>query len=242
MVRLTRLRSVDMNAQVLPSRLGAEKPHRWKAADRFAKHGAVVTELYSRDLLRGEPVPAQTWWVRLLPDEQVGAARFSDLAMSVADGFGEVHEVPFDPDVVDLPDHQRRLAILGFVQENLLALAALRGWPRQPFEDAYRACLADNLHLELLGAAKASPDRRLRARVRFSLDGNGDGWSVVEFLDRGDRVVGRSEAFDSPWETRGFRHIEKSLRWHENTSVSLVPWWTVGDWEGQRRLIPSPGN
>jgi hypothetical protein len=52
-VRLTRLRSVDMKAVSYPSRLCAEKASRWPAPDRFAKYGAVVTELYSRAVRRG---------------------------------------------------------------------------------------------------------------------------------------------------------------------------------------------
>lgn len=238
MVRFTQLRSVDMNALIPPSRLCAEKPHRWTAADRFAKCGAVVTELYSRHLDEGEPVPAQTSWVRLVPDERVAQAGFGDTAMS--DGLGEVHEVPFDPTVLELPDQKRRLAILEFVHENLLALASRRAWPTAPFEEAYRACLADGLRLELVGATKSSPDRRRRARARYTLDGNGDGWTVVEILDRTGDVVGRSEPFDSPWVSRGFGRIKKTLRWQDGTSVSLVPWWEVGAWEGQRRTVQSP--
>jgi hypothetical protein len=237
-VRLTRLRSVDMNALGLPSRVCAEKPHRWQAPDRFAKCGAVVTELYSRHLAQGEPVPAQTWWVRLVPTHSVSTANFGDEAFS--DGLGEVHEVPFDATVVDLPDMQRRTAILDFLQGNLLALAAQRGWPSRPFDDAYEACLTEGLCLDLIGKPIWSPDRRLRARAQFTLDGNGDGWSMVEFLNGGNELVNRSEAFDSPWQTRGFADIEKSLRWQSPASVSFVPWWYVGPWEGQQRIVPTP--
>ena len=157
-----------------------------------------------------------------------------------SDGLGEVHEVPFDATVVDLPDMQRRRAILDFLQGNLLALAAQRGWPSRPFDDAYQACLADGVRLDLVGKPIWSPDRRLRARAQFTLDGNGDGWSVVEFRNRADELVDQSEAFDSPWETRGFARIEKSLRWQSPASVSFVPWWYVGPWEGQQRIVSTP--
>jgi hypothetical protein len=231
-----------MNALGWPSRLCAEKPHRWQAADRFAKYGAVVTELYSRHLSQGEPVPAQTWWVRLVPTHGVSTANFGDEAFSITEGLGEVHEVPFDATIVDLPDMERRRAVLDFLQGNLLALAARRGWPSRPLHDAYEACLTDGLSLDLIGKSKWSPDRRLRALMHFTLDGNGDGWSVVEFLDRGGEVVDRSKAFDSNWETRGFARVEKSLRWQSPASVAFVPWWDVGlgPWEGKQRIVSAP--
>jgi hypothetical protein len=150
-----------------------------------------------------------------------------------------VHEVPFDATVVDRPDPERRQAILDFLHSNLLALAGNRGWPRQPFEDARSACLAEPLRLDLVGRPRTSPDRRLQARTRFTVDGNGDGWTVVDFLDRGNEPVGRSEAFDSPWEARGFARIDKSLRWQDSSSVFVVPWWDIGPWEGQQRIVPT---
>jgi hypothetical protein len=229
-----------MNALGWPSRLCADKPHRWQPSDRFAKYGAVVTELYSRHLSQGEPVPAQTWWVRLVPTQRVSTANFGNEAFSATDGLGEVHEVPFDATVVDLPDMERRRAILDFLHGNLLALAAKRGWPSRPLNNAYGACLTDGLRLDLVGRPRWNPDRRLRARTQFTLDGNGDGWSVVEFLDRGNELVDRSEAFDSPWQTRGFARIQKSLQWQSPASVSFVPWWDIGPWEGQQRAVSAP--
>ncbi len=237
---MTRLRSVDMNALGRPSRVCAQNQRWWTPPARYAKHAAVVTELYSLHLARGAPVPAETWWVRLLPSEGIAVPQFGTVAASVSYGDGEVWGIPFDPAVFELPDAHRRRAILDQTQQHLLALAAQRNWPEQPFAEAYQACLADDLRLELLGAAKSSPDRRLRARLRYTVDGNGDGWTVVEFVDGRGELVGSSDPFDSPHEARFFGRATKSLRWYGNTSVLFEPWWGWGPDERKQRTVAAP--
>lgn len=235
---MTRLKSIDMNASMTPLHLLSEPQlSRLTAADRFAKHGVVVTELYSWHLPAGDPLPAETWWVRLIPDSRLSAPTWGDEAMRSTDGLGEVHEAPFDPRVVELPDMARRRAVLDFIQTNLVSLAAERGWPRAPLEAAHSACLAEGLRLERVGPVKSSPNRRIRARVRHTIDGDGAGWAVVEFLDRQGLRVRVSEAFDSPCAGHAIRQLTRSLRWEDNDIVSFVPWWEPGERDGQRKMV-----
>jgi hypothetical protein len=114
MAKGTRLRLVDTNPIWLPSRFWAADRIGVRASDgdRFAKCATVVTELYSAHLEAGPPLPAKTSWARFVPTNERGPRRFSGIAMTQDLGLGEVHEVPYEPQILCLPDDQRRSAVL----------------------------------------------------------------------------------------------------------------------------------
>jgi hypothetical protein len=215
-----RLRSIDTNPIQWPSRL---LPQTTGSAERFAKCATVVTKLYSLHLDAGAPLVAKTSWARFIPTEMPGPASFSDVPMTADLGLGEVHEVPYDPAVLALPDAARRLAILNWLQDNLLQLARALGWAVGPLEAAYQACRRDNCELRQSGTPKASPDRRYRARVEFEIDGDGDGWSWVVVTDRAGAVVARGERRDSDATLTASGRVRRSLRWQDD-QVTWIPW------------------
>jgi hypothetical protein len=179
MGRTVRLRSVDTNPIFLPSRFWATDRIGLRAGDgdRFAKCATVVTELYSRHLEHGPPLPAETSWVRFVPTSRRGPQGFSGVAATQDLGMGEVHQVPYDPDVLALPDEQRRLAILDWLHTNLCALAVSLSWPTEPLRTAYDGCIADRCSLHHVGEAKTSRNRWYTAHVEYEIDGDGDAWS-----------------------------------------------------------------
>ncbi|MFD0522305.1 hypothetical protein [Paractinoplanes durhamensis] len=184
-----------------------------------------MTKLYSLHLDTGAPLLAQTSWARFIPVEMSvsGAARFSGVAMTASLGLGEVHDAPYDPAVLELPDHERRPAILDWLQDHLLQLAASLDWDTGPLEAAYQACLRDGCRFRQTGAPKASADRRYRAHVEFEIDGEGDGWSWVEVKDPAGAVILRSERRDSPASITASGRVRRSVRW-QGAEVTWMPW------------------
>ncbi|XVU29599.1 hypothetical protein ACQPZJ_21730 [Actinoplanes sp. CA-054009] len=215
-----RIRSVDTNPVCFPTRL-LRRP--LKDAARFAKCATVITELFSEHLADGPPLVAKTNWVRFLPADMDGPAFFSDVPATAALGLGEVHEVPYDRKALDLPDHERRLALLDWLREHMLALAAALQWDTTPIEEAYQACLRDGCRYERAGAAKASPGRRWRAHVEYEIDGNGDAWSWVVVTDRAGLTRQVSERWDATPGVRAARRVVRSVRWDGDT-VTWTPW------------------
>lgn len=218
--RVVRLRSIDTHPIEWPSRF---LPPAAGPAERFAKCATVVAKLYSLHLDAGAPVVAMTSWARFIPAEMVGPAQFSGIPMTASSGLGEVHEVPYPPAALALPDPARRLAVLDWLQDNLLRLAAALSWDTGPLEAAYHACRGDDCELRQSGTPKASPDRRYRARVEFEIDGDGDGWSWVEVTDRSGAVVACSERRDSPATLTASGRVRRSLRWQDG-QVTWTPW------------------
>ncbi|GAA3228768.1 hypothetical protein ACFO1B_54340 [Dactylosporangium siamense] len=150
--RAVRLRSVDTNPIFWPTRL---TPARHATpAERFAKCATAVSELYTIHLDAGAPLVAKTSWARFVPVDRPGPARFSGEPATAQLGMGEVHDVPFDPAVLDLPDGARRPAILDWLQEHLLLLAAALGWDTAPLDAAYRACRRDGCRFRQAGPPK----------------------------------------------------------------------------------------
>lgn len=218
--RVIRLRSIDTHSLELPSRF--IPPHAGPA-ERYAKCATVVAKLYSLHLDAGAPLVAKTSWARFIPTDMPGPASFSGVAMTADLGLGEVHEVPYNPAVLALPDAARRRAVLDWLQDNLLQLAAALDWDTGPLEATYRACRRDDCELRQSGTSKASPDRRYRARVEFEIDGNGDGWSWAVVTDRAGAEVACSERRDSPATLTASGRVRRSLRWQDG-QVTWTPW------------------
>ena len=206
-------------------------------ADRFAKYATVVTEAYQLHLADQDPIEAQSSWVRLIPDNESGRLPLAGYDWE----FGEVHQVPFDPFVVDLADTARRRAILEWLQSILLSLADSLDWPTAPLVAAYDACLADGIQVVAAGPPKSSPNRRHKAHVAFEIDGNGDGWSWL-VVDGPDGTLD-SERFDAPPALRAARRSLRSARWEGPSIVSFQPWLTDytpfghQDWAIRRELF-----
>ncbi|MCU7724342.1 hypothetical protein ODJ79_11500 [Actinoplanes sp. KI2] len=218
--RTIRIRSVDTNPVSFPNRL-LSRP--LSPADRFAKCATVVTQLYSVHLDRGTPLVAKTSWVRFIPTEMTEAPVFSAVPADASLGLGEVHEVPYDRKVLDLPDPERRAAILDWLQANLISLAEALGWDRAPLTEAYESCRRDELRFRQRGAAKTSPDRQHKAYPEFEIDGDGDGWSWVVVTDPRGAVEAESDRRDSLPTATAAGRVLKSLRWDGDT-VTWTPW------------------
>jgi hypothetical protein len=216
--RLTRIRSVDLNPPTLPTRLLGKDVH-----DAFLKQSTGVCELYSWHLADAEPVPAQTSWVRFVPVTDAAEADggiAADPARS-SDGEGEVCIVLMDDALPALPPEERPRAYLDWLQEQLLHLAAIRGWPVRGFEESYERCIADGCRFRWTGSARTSPDRRLKAVPEYEIDPDGDGWLRLAVDGPGipTAVTG------GPWDclpAYGYmRRSAKSLRWADAGAVSI---------------------
>jgi hypothetical protein len=225
MGRTIRLRSVDTNPIFLPSRFWATDRIGIRADEgaRFAKYATVVTELYSVHLEAGPPLPAKTSWARFAPTNLRGPRRFSGIAMAQDLGLGEVHQVPYDPDILGLADEQRRFAILDWLQDNLLALAASLGWLTDPLDIAYEACRHDGCRFQRATQPRSSRNRRYRAHIEYEIDGNGDAWSWATITSTDGRRIVSSDRHDSYPGYRSLRRASQSLRWQDD-GVTWTPW------------------
>jgi hypothetical protein len=196
-----------------PTRMLPDDPVR-----RFEKATLAITELYSRHLARGEPLVCRDWWVRFgTPLDRLSAnhplhgatgASGEDLARLV----------------MAMPDLQRRQALLEVVHHLLIEWAMAGGWDVRPLQKAYDACLADGLQLVLISRPKSSPDRKRRAHLTFTIDGNGDGLSTLHVLDQAGDIVFQSEPQESRCEARHFPALERSVRWNDTNTVQFDPW------------------
>jgi hypothetical protein len=214
-----RIRSVDTNAIMWPSRL-LTPGEQLTPASQFAKCATVVAELYSEQLQAGEPIPAKAWWVRFIPTDELRTPNFDGVPFS--DGMGEVHEVPYDPTVLALPDGQRRRAILDWLHQHLLALAASLGWPTAPLTQAYRGCLDQDVRLIRTSRPKSDPGRRYRARTTFELDENGDGWARLPLEGAGISLT--SDPADALPTLRSAARTWRTQRWDDHLTASVQPW------------------
>ncbi|WP_191843499.1 hypothetical protein [Catellatospora chokoriensis] len=165
---------------------------------------------------------SDTWWVRFSePLDGLPAGFPCEPKLNAPGGFGLAAAI------LDLPDRRRRLATLDVVQYHLMRMAASEGWATAPLEAAYRACVADDLVLHLVSKPKASPDRRLKAFVAYTIDGNGDGRTTLHVEDRSGAPVYEGEAWESPCESDAFAQIGRSLRWLGPRTVNVFTWPTV---------------
>jgi hypothetical protein len=179
---------------------------------------ACVTELYSRHLALGEPVHSPEWWWRYTnPLEDLPDGFPCPPKPNAPGGFGLAAAI------MELPDMDRRRAALDVLQFNLLRDAPRIGWNTEPLITAYEACLADGLQLTLTSNPKASPDRRHRATLTYTIDGNGDAWTTIRVEDR----EGEQTSVGGPWpstcESRYFSQIARTLTWIDRTTVMVDP-------------------
>lgn len=239
MVALTRLRRVDFCQSWWRSAWLQEST---SPADLLSKRGTVISELFSHHLSNEHVLQAQTHWARFVFDPSVAAWSPGPVpAQSKAFGEGEVHNVPFPADIASLhADHPRRSALLDLLVDHLNALAEVRGWDRSVIAAVADACRQDDLSLELLTKPKSSPNRKRKVALRYSIDGEGDGW--VQLLQvEGEDVAEVGAPLPAQSEHGTFRDLASSLRWLDNDRVSFAPWsqriWTMpggatmGGWE-----------
>lgn len=192
---------------------------------RLAKCGTVVTRAYSEALRTGPPVEAKTSWGRFIFTPDAPPFAPNEIEATASLGEGEIHEVPPPPlSLLDLPDRERRLGLLDFLHGLLLQLAEVRGWDRQPFDQAHEAVIAGGLRYVLQSPLKASPDRRHQAGVTLEVDGNGDAWLWLRVTNRAGEVVHTSEPLMTHLSTKSFNAARRSLRWSSPTTVSVDAW------------------
>jgi hypothetical protein len=196
------------------------------AEEMFAKQASAITELYSMHLAVVEPIPALTWWVRLMPVEnpEHAAPGFGDDAAEVTWGHGEVFAVMMDREILDLPAHERARRYLDWLQSNLLRLAQARNWPAAGFEQAYARCLADDIRLTWRGSTKTSPNRRYTATPEYVFDEEGDCWTTVVVRDGADDVVATGGPWDCYPELKFVKQSARSLRWGKPAIVEIETW------------------
>jgi hypothetical protein len=218
-MRTARLRSVDTNPFLFPSRVMSE---RFGASDRFAKQAARVCAIYSSEL-NSAAIEAETWWVRFIPKEGVEPRTYGSVAMTVTLGVGEVHEVPFDAAVLEMPEHERHFATLEWFHGEMLRLGAARGWDTPALDEVLRRCRDREPAYVVDCGSTWSPDRRNRARAAYEIDGDGNGWTSVAVVDRDGETLAVAR-FDSPSEPDAAVPIARSLRWRDAAAVAITPW------------------
>ncbi len=218
-VRTTRLRSVDANPLIYPSRA---MPDRCGPSDRFAKQAARVCAIYSSEL-NSAAIEAETWWVRFIPKEGIERKKYGSVAMTVTLGLGEVHHVPFDAAVLEMSEDERHFATLEWLHAEMLRLADARGWDAGALEEVLRRCRDREAAYVVDCGSKWSPDRRTRALAVYEIDANGDGWTSITVLDREGETVAVTR-FDSPPEPAAVAPIRRSLRWPDAAAVAITPW------------------
>lgn len=215
MARLTRIRSVDSWQLAIPSRMfdrgvvGRGRDYS-EQMERFAKQLSGVCECYSRHLAEVEPVPAETWWLRIVLVRNVAEGGFFDTLM--------------DPALLGLPAADKPLAYLDWLHRYLVRLAAARGWPGAGFTQAYRSCRAHGAVFRWYGSAKSSRDRRYKATPEYHFDAEGDAWLNVRVRDRDGDLVAEGGPWDCYPEFRFMRQSAKSLRWEGSSAVTVEAW------------------
>lgn len=216
--RKTHIRSVDTNPPGYPSRTLS---NRFGADCWFAKRCAAMCALYSEQIA-SRRLEAETWWVRLIPAEDIDVAQYGSVAASVAWGDGEVKRVPFDPEVLSMSDDESYAATLDWVHGHMLELAKARGWDENVLRDVYQSCSERIGPYRVECGAKWDPTRRFRAVAVYEIDARGDGWTILRVVDRGGTNVAE-ERFDSPCRPMAARAIGSSVRWGQKEAV-VIPW------------------
>lgn len=192
---------------------------------RLAKCGTAVTRAYSQALRSGPPAEAKTPWGRFIFTPDAPPFEPGDVPALGSLGMGEIHEIPPPPlSLLDLPDRDRRCALLDFLHERLLRLAAARDWDARPFDEARQTVLAGDLRYVLRSPLKASPDRRHRAGVTMEVDGNGDAWLELTVVDNAGTVVHTSPPLMTHESERGFNAVRRTLRWLDRATVTVDAW------------------
>lgn len=209
-----------------------EAPTAWLVAEglltpliRLKQCGNVVTRAYSQRLRSGPPIEAKTSWGRFIFSPEARPFAPSGYAMSASDGMAEIHEVPPPPlGWLDLPDLERREALLGFLHEHLLTLGTSLHWELEPLHLAHESLLSDGIEYSLTTPAKSSPDRRHAAFAHMHCDGAGDYWLRLVVTDRAGQLVAQSPPLDAGGGLRSFNAAKKTLRWLDKGTVTVTAW------------------
>ena len=88
---------------------------------------------------------------------------------------------------------QRKRLLLETLQDGLLRITTVIGWPREPFETAHRRCLERGLEARFaVGKPKSNPRRTAAARLEWLVDVD---WVYVyvTFCDRSGQQIGKWE-------------------------------------------------
>jgi hypothetical protein len=121
-------------------------------------------------------------------------------------------------------------------------LAVARGWDPTVLEGCRQHALDNGLEYRWISDPKASPNRRYRARAIFRLPPDGYGRVRLEVLRPEDgTVVGSSEEALAFCTSPGFRRAARSMRWHGNDTVSMVPYDFVPAIRGGRVTLRRAG-
>lgn len=146
----------------------------------------------------------------------------------------DVHDIRgsgFDSGLLLLPSAVAHLE-LGATQLLVLDVLVLlgrrmtevRGWPAGAVEEARRHVLENHFEARWTGPWKASPGRRLRARVGCRIDSTGAGWVQLEIDDaQSQHAVARSDPFPAFYNHYdGFRRISKTMRWTSPDTAEIT--------------------
>jgi hypothetical protein len=221
---VVKFRHIEFEHPLLPTaHLEQSRDYAFPPAHRLAKCGTVVSALYSRELAQTD-LEAKTSWGRFIlredgqPFEPGSSPALGDL------GMGEVHEVPAPMHLLDLPDDQRRRDMLEFLHEHMLILATARGWQKAPLEAAHLGVVQNRYEYSLTAAPKSSPDRRHKATLTLTIDGQGDAWLQVVFSDKAGNIVHRSSPIPTDESQRNFNAAKRAMRWLDDRTVKVEPW------------------
>jgi hypothetical protein len=104
-------------------------------------------------------------------------------------------------------------------------LASFRGWDVDALDAVHDRLAATDLVLQWASPWKSAPNRRLRARVRFTMrpDGFGDAVLEVEDARTGDAVASSVPAL-AYCTLPGWQRAASTLRWDGSAEVSLLPY------------------
>jgi len=221
---LTRITQVEFHHSGWPS-LYLEARGLLTPLERLIRCGTAPVKAYSEAIRNGQPLTARTSWVRFIMDETAVPLAPSGVAMTASLGLGEVHYVPPPPLAwLDLPDPERRRALLDFCHEHVLLLAAALDWDRTPLDLAHESVVVGGFVFSISSRPKSSPDRRHTARVTMEIDGGGDAWSTLVMHDKAGLEVLRSAPAATTDTVRNFNASKATLRWQDARSVSVVPY------------------
>lgn len=178
----------------------------------MVKCGTVVSKAYSAALSKGDPVTARASWCRFIL--KPGLREFDPTDVVMSDGLGEVHDVPCKPtnEVFAMSDFERREFFLELLHSNALILARRRGWTTAPLEAARSEVIADDLRFRR-SIAKFNPGRKLKARLDYEIDGNGDASLQVTVEDRAGVDIYQSSQMYAEDTVAAWNASKRTLHW-----------------------------
>lgn len=217
------IRQVEVYHSFAPSRflIAEGQP----AVEVLAKGFTLACACFSAALQQGEPLAAETSWVRfVLASDSPGFAPATTPVPSASDGLGEVHEVSAPLHLLELSPADRRLATLDQLYEWLRTLASVRGWNLAVLEAARGHVVRSGLRFERTSIPKSSPDRRHKAVAHCWIDDSGDSWCRVNIIASNGEVALDSGPVDASDFPPALNRIIRSLRWRDRNSVLVTTW------------------